>query len=64
MQKADEDANLELDFAEFSRYMQKHERQLRLAFSDLDRNKDGKCIIIIECSDQCYINAFTLKSLS
>ena len=42
MKKADEDDNLELDFKEFSRYMQEHERKLRLAFSDLDKNKDGQ----------------------
>ena len=31
-----------MDFEEFVIYMQEHERKLRLAFSTLDRNKDGK----------------------
>ena len=31
----------ELDFEEFSRYLHTHEKQLRLLFSNLDRNHDG-----------------------
>ena len=42
MQKADQNENLEMDFAEFVQYMTQHEQKLRLAFSHLDRNKDGK----------------------
>ena len=41
MQKADQNDNLEMDFAEFVQYMTQHEKKLRLAFSHLDRNKDG-----------------------
>ncbi|XP_056443137.1 mitochondrial adenyl nucleotide antiporter SLC25A23-like [Gadus chalcogrammus] len=32
----------ELDFEEFSRYLHTHEKQLRLLFSNLDRNHDGE----------------------
>ena len=42
MQKADQNENLEMDFAEFVQYMTEHEQKLKLAFSHLDRNKDGK----------------------
>jgi solute carrier family 25 phosphate transporter 23/24/25/41 len=41
MNRADQDASSGLDFQEFMTYMQSHEQKLRLAFSDLDRNKDG-----------------------
>ena len=41
MQKADQNANLEMDFAEFVQYMTQHEMKLKLAFSHLDRNQDG-----------------------
>ena len=44
MQKADQNENLEMDFAEFVQYMTEHEQKLRLAFSHLDRNKDGKLL--------------------
>ena len=39
--KADLAADKQLDFAEFASYMEQHEKGLRLAFSDLDKNKDG-----------------------
>lgn len=39
--KADQNEESDLDFAEFAEYMQQHEQKLKLAFSDLDRNKDG-----------------------
>ncbi|ELT87743.1 hypothetical protein CAPTEDRAFT_181015 [Capitella teleta] len=39
--RADQDASKGLDFSEFMTYMQSHEQKLRIAFSDLDRNKDG-----------------------
>ena len=42
MSKADRNANKEIDFAEFVKYMTDHERNLKLAFGNLDRNKDGK----------------------
>lgn len=42
LNRADRDASAEISFAEFLEYMQEHERKLKLAFSDLDRNKDGK----------------------
>jgi len=41
LSRADDDENLSIDFGEFVRYMEEHERKLRLAFSDLDKNKDG-----------------------
>jgi len=41
LNRADRDASAEISFAEFLEYMQEHERKLKLAFSDLDRNKDG-----------------------
>uniref|UniRef100_H3D982 EF-hand domain-containing protein n=1 Tax=Tetraodon nigroviridis TaxID=99883 RepID=H3D982_TETNG len=31
-----------LDFEEFSQYLRAHEKELRIMFSSLDRNKDGK----------------------
>ena len=42
MKKGDQTDNDEMAFGEFVEYMLEHERQLRLAFSDLDRNHDGK----------------------
>lgn len=42
LSRADKDASAEISFAEFVAYMHEHERKLKLAFSDLDRNKDGK----------------------
>lgn len=42
LRKADTDKSSDISFAEFVEYMREHERKLRLAFSDLDRNKDGK----------------------
>jgi len=38
---ADKDKTSEISFAEFVEYMREHERKLKLAFSDLDRNNDG-----------------------
>lgn len=32
-----------LDFEEFSQYLRTHEKQLKIMFSNLDRNKDGAC---------------------
>ncbi len=49
MQKADQNHNLEMDFAEFAQYMQEHETKLKLAFSHLDRNKDGRYIFACNC---------------
>ncbi|XP_053446534.1 calcium-binding mitochondrial carrier protein SCaMC-1-like [Nycticebus coucang] len=45
----------ELDFGEFLRYLQDHEKKMRLAFNSLDKNKDG----VIEVSEL----ADALKSL-
>lgn len=42
--KADKDASAEISFTEFLEYMEEHERKLKLAFSDLDRNKDGNLV--------------------
>ena len=39
--EADQDEDKALDFGEFTSYMEEHEKGLRLAFSDLDKNKDG-----------------------
>jgi len=30
--------------------MREHERKLKLAFSDLDRNKDGKYVLLLSSS--------------
>lgn len=42
LHKADIDTNTRIDFGEFVQYMRQHEHKLRLAFSSLDRNNDGK----------------------
>jgi len=42
MKRADRDASAEISFSEFVEYMSEHERKLKLAFSELDHNKDGK----------------------
>jgi len=42
LKKADKDKSSDISFSEFVEYMLDHERQLKLAFSDLDRNKDGE----------------------
>ena len=52
MQKADQNENLEMDFAEFVQYMTQHEKKLRLAFSHLDRNKDG-----IDCKNNLNVDS-------
>lgn len=41
MKKADTDANAAIDFNEFINYMLSHEHKLYLAFTSLDKNKDG-----------------------
>ncbi|XP_042559430.1 calcium-binding mitochondrial carrier protein SCaMC-3-like [Clupea harengus] len=43
----DKNADGELDFEEFSQYLQSHERRLKLMFRSLDRNNDG-CIDVGE----------------
>lgn len=42
LHRADDDEDAQIDFAEFVKYMRSHEQNLRLAFSSLDKNKDGK----------------------
>ena len=42
MKRADRDASAEISFSEFVEYMSEHERKLKLAFSELDHNKDGE----------------------
>jgi len=42
MQRADTDSNAVIDLAEFVKYMHAHERKLHLAFTSLDRNRDGE----------------------
>ncbi|XP_041064278.1 calcium-binding mitochondrial carrier protein SCaMC-1-A-like [Carcharodon carcharias] len=39
---ADSDKNEQLDFGEFSKYLQNHEKKLKLAFKSLDKNNDGR----------------------
>jgi len=45
--KADRNDSSDINFAEFVEYMREHEQKLKLAFSDLDRNKDGKASFVI-----------------
>ena len=45
LSKADTDKSSDISFAEFVEYMREHERKLKLAFSDLDHNKDGKTVL-------------------
>lgn len=47
MTKADKDASAEINFSEFVEYMAEHERKLKLAFSDLDRNQDGQLSVYL-----------------
>lgn len=42
LHRADDDDDAQIDFAEFVKYMRNHEQNLRLAFSSIDKNKDGK----------------------
>jgi len=46
LSKADTDKSSDISFAEFVEYMREHERKLRLAFSDLDHNKDGNSVLL------------------
>jgi len=47
LKKADKDKSSDISFSEFVEYMLDHERKLKLAFSDLDRNKDGKITSVL-----------------
>lgn len=38
---SDKDKDDELDLEEFTQYMSSHVNELKLAFENLDRNKDG-----------------------
>ena len=51
----DTDKSSDISFLEFVEYMREHERKLKLAFSDLDRNKDGKTpslFLFYDCGTQ------------
>jgi len=47
MRRADVDSNAVIDLGEFVKYMQAHERKLHLAFTSLDRNRDGELVLLI-----------------
>jgi len=47
LRKADTSKSSDISFSEFVEYMREHERKLKLAFSDLDRNKDGKATLTL-----------------
>ncbi|XP_058515751.1 mitochondrial adenyl nucleotide antiporter SLC25A24 isoform X2 [Ochotona princeps] len=47
LQAGDKNADSGLDFEEFVRYLQDHEKKMKLAFNSLDKNSDG----IIEASE-------------
>ena len=42
LRKSDVSLSGDLDMSEFINYLQQHENQLRIVFSTLDQNKDGK----------------------
>ena len=42
MRRADSDANSLLDAEEFARYMHAREKKLKVVFSGLDKDDDGK----------------------
>ena len=44
LRKADTNQSADISFPEFVEYMREHERKLKLAFSDLDRNNDGMAV--------------------
>jgi len=46
MKRADTDSNAVIDLNEFVQYMLSHERKLYLAFTSLDKNSDGKRILV------------------
>lgn len=41
----DSDKDEQLDFLEFSNYLQEHEKKLNLTFRSLDKNNDGKLLL-------------------
>ncbi len=45
MRKSDGDKTGDLDLAEFVQYLQEHEQQLKIVFSTLDENQDGKICV-------------------
>jgi len=45
LRKSDVSLSGDLDMSEFINYLQQHENQLRIVFSTLDQNKDGKICI-------------------
>lgn len=42
LQESDTDKSGDISLADFLHYVREHEKKLRLHFSDLDKNKDGK----------------------
>lgn len=60
-----------LDFEEFTQYLRTHEKQLKIMFSSLDRNKDGllqptletaiNVIISSECFNCLCVNGGSLQ---
>lgn len=42
MKEGDTNHDGALDFEEFSQYLRAHEKELKIMFSSLDRNKDGR----------------------
>ena len=65
MRRADTDSNAVIDLGEFVKYMHAHERKLHLAFTSLDRNHDGECIIMfcLYVPFLCYYFAALLRPL-
>ena len=45
MNKSDTDKTGDLDMNEFVNYLQEHEQQLKIVFTSLDENQDGKICV-------------------
>ena len=62
MARSDQTKSGDISLAEFIHYVREHEKNLRLQFTDLDKNKDGK--ILRECETLVLIfNKFNSKHL-
>ena len=46
LERADANKSSDISLAEFIHYVKEHEKNLRLGFSHIDKNQDGKVIII------------------